>query len=561
MKKLSIQNNTEIMTTMTADAKPKNGQFVAFSRLKTILASFMVMFMVFACEDPFMGTTFTAYEDLPMSLYLDSRPDDFSQWVAMLKYTDLYNTLNLNTSYTAFTPTNAAIDDYLESKGVGSVEELDKDETYDLVLYHIIHGIVLTQSQFTTGTIERATALGDKLSVSFRAGGIVYINNVSKISEPNITVTNGIIHAIDNVLIPISATIYDRMLEDEYSIMREAIDITGLDSVLTKVQEKVLNASGDSVINRFYYSFFAVSNTTFAADGVNSFSDLTSKLNVQGTDYKNKDNALYKYVAYHILDQLKSTDKLALVDGETSRNINTMANQELINITNTAQNQIQFNYDQETNESIQILEADITCKNGVIHVVDNYMPIKNPPATNVIWELTDYAELASVCSYFQSAFPNGGSSSYSKTLERDEISIYTWESVPDRESGVVTYVNNRNNDGVYYFAENHDHLLLNTGISGWVEMPSPVIVKGTYSMEISYISYFSTELSGEMQCYLDGVKLGSSFKISNTDQDKIASQVLTSSITFDETVSHKLRIVGIDGRKLTLDYIQFKPIN
>lgn len=530
-------------------------------RIKMLFTSIILLLIVFSCKDPFEGTTFTAYEDLPMSLYLDSRPDDFSKWVELLKYTDLYNTLNLNTSYTVFTPTNEAMDQYLDSLGVSSVQELDLNESYNLVLYHIIHGITLTQSQFTTGTIERATALGDKLSVSFRDGGVVYINNYSEISEPNLAVTNGVVHAIDQVLIPISATIYDRLLEDEYSIMREAVDITGLDSVLTNVMEKVLNSSGDSVINRFYYTFFAVNNATFSAIGINSFDDLTSVLNVQGTDYKNEENELHKYVAYHILDQLKSTDKLALAEGETSKNINTMANKELINITNTAQNQLRFNYNEDTNESIQIAEGDIGCKNGVIHQIDNWMPVKTPPATNILWELTDYAELASVCSYFQSAYPNGGSSMYTKSLERDEISVYSWASVPDKESGVVTYVNNRNNDGVYYLTENHDHLRLSTGISGWVEMPTPVIVKGTYSMDISYISYFSAELAGELQCYLDGVKLGSSFKISNTDQDKIASQSLTTSITFDETESHTLRIVGIDGKKLTLDYIQFTPVN
>ena len=70
---------------------------------KYILILFMGL-LLFSCNDPYEGTTFTAYEELPISSYLASRPDDFSMWVDLLKYSNLYNTLNLQTAYTVFAP-------------------------------------------------------------------------------------------------------------------------------------------------------------------------------------------------------------------------------------------------------------------------------------------------------------------------------------------------------------------------------------------------------------------------------------------------------------------------
>lgn len=549
------------------NSRPVSNQSVAATNhhiLREMKKYILILFMglwLFSCNDPYEGTTFTAYEELPISSYLASRPDDFSMWVDLLKYTNLYNTLNLQTAYTVFAPNNEAMTEYLASKGLTSVQDLDKDESIYLVKYHILYGRILTRNQFATGAIEWPTATDDKLSLAFTDGGIVFINNYSQIMEFDLPVTNGVVHVLNKVLIPITTTIYNRLEQSDYSIMKEAVDVTGFNAMLNKVFEEVMDNDGQIVKKRFFYTLFAITNQVYSSFGINSFADLKTKLNVSDSDYGNAQNALNKYVAYHILDQLKSTDNLAIAEDETSKNINTLADKELINISTDENNMIRINYDENTNESVSIVENDIACKNGVIHGVDSWMPVKTPPATIVLWELTDYAELASVCKYFQSPFPNGGSSTYSKTLDKDEISTYTWESIPSEKYGVVTYVNNRNNDGVYYEAENHDHLRLSTGIGGWVEMKSPVIVKANYKITLSYISYFSTASSGEMQCYLDGVKLGSSFAISNSNQDMIAKRTLSTSIVFNETDEHTFRIVGIDGRSLTLDYLLLEPIN
>jgi hypothetical protein len=64
-----------------------------------------------------------------------------------------------------------------------------------------------------------------------------------------------------------------------------------------------------------------------------------------------------------------------------------------------------------------------------------------------------------------------------------------------------------------------------------------------------------------MQCSLDGVKLGNQITLSNTTTDELKSVVLSDSFEFSETTDHQLRIVSLDGKLLTLDYIKFEPVN
>ena len=48
----------------------------------------------YSCDDPYKDTVFKVYDVQPAATYLQSRPDDFSEWVKVLKYGDLFNAVN-----------------------------------------------------------------------------------------------------------------------------------------------------------------------------------------------------------------------------------------------------------------------------------------------------------------------------------------------------------------------------------------------------------------------------------------------------------------------------------
>ena len=48
----------------------------------------------YSCDDPYKDTVFKVYDVQPAATYLQNRPDDFSEWVKVLKYGDLFNAVN-----------------------------------------------------------------------------------------------------------------------------------------------------------------------------------------------------------------------------------------------------------------------------------------------------------------------------------------------------------------------------------------------------------------------------------------------------------------------------------
>ena len=87
---------------------------------KKLVILSLVIFALFSCEDPYIGTTFKVNDLNPVASYLDSRSDEFSEWITVLKYADLYNALNQATqSFTAFVPDNNAVKRFYANKEIG----------------------------------------------------------------------------------------------------------------------------------------------------------------------------------------------------------------------------------------------------------------------------------------------------------------------------------------------------------------------------------------------------------------------------------------------------------
>ncbi|GAB3650635.1 DUF5108 domain-containing protein [Echinicola sediminis] len=529
---------------------------------KTYLIYLLGLLMaVVSCQDPYDESTFAAYEELPISSLLKSQPESFSLWVELMEHADMYNTLNLRATYTVFAPSNEGMQRYLQANGWDEVSDIPKEDAEYLVKYHTINSVKISQSQFENGVINDRNATDDNLSIEFREGGLnaIYINGEARVTELDIEATNGIIHVLEDVLVPVRATILDRLKEDRFSIFKAAVEATGKDHLLNTIVEEGSDANGNLLEYRIRVTAFAVSDEVFAQEGIMSLEDLKAKLEVMDENYTAPENALNQYVSYHILTQLKSfADLGAFPEGESSMNINTMAENELINIADLS-GRLVMNYDEEKGEGVAFVKENINCKNGVVHEVDNWMPLFTPPRVTVLWDLTDYADLQALCDQYQNPSLN---STYTRTFTQDEVSCYKWKTTPEYRTNVVSYRNNRGADGIWYAdALNHDHLRLDLGASGWIEMETPVLIKGKYEITMIYLSYTKSSNTGYLQCSMDGKRLGSEWPVSNRRYDRKLERRMTSSFSFDETSSHTLRIVAIDGELLTLDHIRFTPVD
>lgn len=522
---------------------------------KIIYICSIVIVALYSCVDPYAADSSYLKDTsaLPAASYME-RTDSLnvSLWVDLLKYTDLYNSMNLAANYTCFVPSNDAMQAYLAKKGVAKVTDLNMNDAKILVKYHTIKGVLYSSVSFEEGVISDTTATGDYLSTSFQEnGGAVRINLEATITK-TVKTNNAYIHVLNATLSPVTETIWEKMQSGKFSIFSQAIEAAGYKDKLNTISNIVNN-----IQYKYHYTLFAVPDSVYNAAGITDFSALVTYLTA-GSDYTVASNKLNMYVAYHLFGQQVSYASLAYftqTDTKRSKNYNTLAVDQLLNITEV--NKVLYaNYNSTTKVGVKLLEVNRNCKNGVVHIVDGVLPVKIPTPTTLQWELTDYSVLASTLSKYRTS---GLTSNYSSQLLPDVATCYKWLSVPDSKPGLYYVIANKN-DATPYKALNYDYLRLSLGTYGWVEMTTPTIVAGTYKVTIEHYNLLAAQAQGKIWFIVDGVYLGS--QVATQGASKTANQFLKTSvgtITFATTTKHTVRILAADNYTSDLDCLTFTP--
>ena len=233
--------------------------------------------------------------------------------------------------FTVFAPTDAAFAK-IDTSG------LTNDQLKDILLYHVIVGAEINAAAATaiagnTVTMEN----GDKMALSL--SNTELFANLSGISLPNVDASNGIIHAIDTVLLPPAdaatptETIYQIASGNaDFSTLVAALDATGLNNTL--------NAAGD-------FTVFAPTNAAFDALGAGVVTALLG-------DLPTLEKILLKHVVSGSVDSVTAFT-LNGMDVET-------VNGETVNIA--------IDSGKFTVDGAQVTTFDIVTTNGVIHVID-----------------------------------------------------------------------------------------------------------------------------------------------------------------------------------------------
>ncbi|WP_199305771.1 fasciclin domain-containing protein [Pseudanabaena sp. FACHB-2040] len=140
--------------------------------------------------------------------------ESFSTLEQAVQSAGLVNTLSGEGPYTVFAPTDEAFSLLPD----GAIEYLFQPENQDLLrqvlTYHVVRGEV-TASEIATGPVE---AIGGGLAVRVADDGRVIVNNASVVNA-DIQASNGVIHAVNRVLLPetLQQTLASRLgLQDIY---------------------------------------------------------------------------------------------------------------------------------------------------------------------------------------------------------------------------------------------------------------------------------------------------------------------------------------------------------
>lgn len=536
-------------------------------------------------NDPFKGRTYTNLITSPISTYL-AQDSDFTDYVRLLKYADMYNALNQSSSgisFTAFTPTNEAIRAFCLKRGIPSLEERGVDYAKSFVLYHTVKDSILPENFITKTSVTNLD--DDRISIKIDSvnSGEAWLNNEGHVIQMGISAYNGKIYVLDKAMTPLVETVYDRVKETgDSKIMLAAIEKTGWKKELSTISDTTIS-NGIRTVNKRYYTFFNVSDAAFSKAGINSLGDLEVKLKDQDRQGKDIAVLLKQYVSYHIMPNAYTTSKLGEVTGSATTHIwSTEAENQVFTVSSdTLSSGLPAYTVNASGEASTFVKGrcDILAKNGYFQEVSNWMPVWEPEQSEVLWDLADYPEIKNIvpADEYQPSVPVA-------TEQRTRVakaSCFTYET------GAAGSKNNSYSDIDYVTCKsnlksvnNLDRLVFNVGYMGSVEMKTPVIVRGKYKVAITIIYLTSNNFmrqqsdgnGGLMKVSFDGNDSMTNFVSPYTEVGSALPGVYTStlfdSVEFDETSSHRFRFVVLDPAasansnfSLQIDCIRFIPIN
>ncbi|MEH2042338.1 fasciclin domain-containing protein [Nostoc sp.] len=101
--------------------------------------------------------------------------------------------------YTVFAPTDAAFSALPKATLDQLLQPANKQQLVKLLSYHVIPGGITSQ-QLTSGEVKTVEGSPVKITVD-RASNSITVNN-AKVTQPDIPASNGIVHVVDQVLVP-----------------------------------------------------------------------------------------------------------------------------------------------------------------------------------------------------------------------------------------------------------------------------------------------------------------------------------------------------------------------
>lgn len=164
-----------------------------------------------ACSDDEGSSTTTTTEapaeEVGTIVDVAAGNEDFSTLVTAVTAADLAETLSGDGPYTVFAPTN----DAFAALPAGTLDELllpeNKDTLTAILTYHVVAGEVMS-ADLTDGQ-EVETVQGEILTVGVTDSGVTLTDaggNTVNVVAADVDASNGVIHAIDGVLIPAAAS-------------------------------------------------------------------------------------------------------------------------------------------------------------------------------------------------------------------------------------------------------------------------------------------------------------------------------------------------------------------
>jgi uncharacterized surface protein with fasciclin (FAS1) repeats len=136
---------------------------------------------------------------------------DFTTLVSAVQAAELVETLNGAGPFTVFAPTNAAFEKIPAATRESLMAPAGKEDLTGILTYHVVPGNVSAAAlaeQITAGggSATLTTVQGGTLTARAEADGSITLTdaagNTSRVVQADVAASNGVIHAIDTVVMP-----------------------------------------------------------------------------------------------------------------------------------------------------------------------------------------------------------------------------------------------------------------------------------------------------------------------------------------------------------------------
>lgn len=171
---------------------------------------FSILFLALFAVSSTFANNLPVDTDPPTIVGVAAGNENFTTLVAAVTAADLVGVLNSEGPFTVFAPVNSAFD----KLPAGTVETLLKEENKEtltaILTYHVVAGKfsaadVIGAIEKNKGSFTIPTVQGGNLVASLKDGKVILTDvagNTSTIVITDVAASNGVIHAIDTVVMP-----------------------------------------------------------------------------------------------------------------------------------------------------------------------------------------------------------------------------------------------------------------------------------------------------------------------------------------------------------------------
>lgn len=319
-----------------------------------LIAVALVTNMAVSCNEENLPDNYYTATEMTAAGFLQNDPARFSEFTRILQRANFLSTLATYGEYTLYAPTNEAVNNYLSANNYGSVEDIPQNVCDTIARTHIVKGGVYFTADVSDGTLpllnmdDRNITITCDSDVNNNNAIIYYVNKSAKMIERDDSVTNGVVHTIDHLLVSTSMLLPDLIKQDTTStIFASALALTGVELNMRKVEDYSYTIGRDSVeeglpeiffgsegekwtkvkfVERRYFKYtaFVETDETFEKAGIYNINDLIAKAKAwydnvfpedagkYDDDYTHPKNPLNRFVSYHILPFLVNYDQLVI---------------------------------------------------------------------------------------------------------------------------------------------------------------------------------------------------------------------------------------------------------